>query len=248
MSVQPSAPPRLGERIVSLDKVSRAFGRVNAVNNVSLTVTRNETFALLGPNGSGKSTLLNMICGNIQPSLGDIRIGRHSIIKAASAAKSLLSYVPDESELYGHMTVREFLLFMAGIKGATEIAAADCVSKGVARLNLGSVLDNKIATLSRGFRQRVAIAQALLNEPEVILLDEPSNGLDPVQLRDWRVVMKELSNQATVIFTSHVLDDVVALANRVGLLVDGELRTIVSLERGTSRDDLEQLFFAALSA
>jgi ABC-2 type transport system ATP-binding protein len=242
-----SDQPRVGERIVSVDQVSRSFGRIRALSNVSLTITRNETFALLGPNGSGKSTLLDIICGNLQPSHGDVRIGDHSIIESAGAAKALLSYVPDESDLYGHMTVREFLVFMAGIKGVAEGELVERVSAGTERLNLGSVRNQKIATLSRGFRQRVAIAQALLNDPQVVLLDEPSNGLDPMQLRDWRHLMKTLSRQTTVIFTSHVLDDVMALAHRVGLLVNGELRTIVSLERGTSREDLEQLFFAALS-
>ena len=136
---------------------------------------------------------------------------------------------------------------MAGVKRLPRKSVGKRIERVVEQLALQSVFEDKIGQLSRGFRQRVAIAQALLNEPQVILLDEPTNGLDPVQIREWRQLMVTLSATCTVIFTSHVLDEVVAVADRVGLLVGGELRTIATLETGTTREELEALFFAALS-
>ena len=236
------------EHVVAVENASRFFGAIRAVSGVRLNITAGETFALLGPNGSGKSTLLRMMCGFLQPTHGDIKIGGHSILHAARKAQSMLSYVPDECELYARMRVREFLQFMAGIKLVPAPDIALRVKNTAQQLALESVLNTKIKNLSRGFRQRVAIAQALLNQPQVILLDEPTNGLDPVQIREWRALMKDLSRHSTVIFTSHVLDDVVALADRVGLLVDGELRSVAPLRPGTSRDELEEIFFAALSS
>ena len=234
------------EPIVSLEDVSRYFGTVKALDRISLEVSAGETFALLGPNGSGKSTLLRILSGYLRPSGGEIRLNGHSLIETRRLALSGISYVPDESELYGRMSVDEFLRFIAGIKCMPKRVVAGRISSVVQQLALAAVADKKIKTLSRGFRQRVAIAQALLNEPKLILLDEPTNGLDPVQLREWRALMKTLSAQCTVIFTSHVLDDVVALAGRVGLLVAGELHAVASLAEGTSREALETIFFNAL--
>ena len=235
------------EPIVSLDEVSRYFGTVKALERVSLEVAAGETFALLGPNGSGKSTLLRILSGYLKPSGGEIRINGYSLTENRHFALSGISYVPDESELYGRMSVSEFLRFIAGIKCMPKHTVAGRIAAVIQQLELKPVADKKIKVLSRGFRQRVAIAQALLNEPRLILLDEPTNGLDPVQIREWRELMKTLSAQCTVIFTSHVLDDVVALAGRVGLLVAGQLLSVASLTEGTSREALEKIFFDTLS-
>ncbi|MGR8947752.1 MAG: ABC transporter ATP-binding protein [Gammaproteobacteria bacterium] len=230
--------------VLKVDGVSRRFGSVQAVRGVSLHVDANEVVALLGPNGSGKSTLLRLMCGYLQPSTGDIQVGEVSIIKNPQLAKSYLSYVPDESELYGHMRVTQFLVFMAKLKQVRKNEIASRIDAVMEQLSLGKVSRQKINALSRGFRQRVGIAQALLNRPKVIFLDEPSNGLDLMQVQQWRKLMAELAAHSTIIFTSHVFDDVVTLADKVCLMADGEIFSDINIDGDLTRDKLESIFLA----
>ena len=214
--------------------LTRRYGRMEAVKDVSFSIPQKEVFALLGPNGSGKSTLLRMLCGYLQPSAGSVSILGHDLLNEPRHAKSAIGYVPDESSLYGHMEVQAFLRYMAALKNVPSTALQSRVRSVIERLALGEVLGKKIGALSRGYRQRVSIAQAIVNQPKIVFMDEPTNGLDPTQIRQWRQLMLDLAEDCTVIFTSHILDEVVAIADRVGLLVAGQLRAIESLSADTS--------------
>lgn len=238
------------KEVVNVVDVGRRFGNILAVSGVSFSVHQNEIFALLGPNGSGKSTLLRMLCGYLQPSAGDISILGCSLLQEPRDAKSVIGYVPDQGGLYLHQSVLRFLEFISGVKNIPLSERDARVGHVVAKLRLESVLDKKIAKLSRGYRQRVSLAQALLNQPQVILMDEPTNGLDPTQVRQWRELIKSIKQTCTIIFTSHVLDEVSALADRVGFLVDGRLVSVESLNRGAEKIllILDKGGFAALEA
>lgn len=230
----PSEQP-YDDNVVTVENLTRYFGTTAALESVSFKVKRGETFAILGPNGSGKSTLLRTLCGYLQASSGRVAIDGYDLFVAPRDAKSKIGYLPDESTLYRHMQVREFLHFMARLKRVKQADADDAVAATANKLSLGSVLNSRIGTLSRGYRQRVGIAQAIINNPAVILLDEPTNGLDPVQIREWRNLMRMLAVECTVIFTSHVLNEVSSLADRVALLVDGRLKSIETMAKTTDR-------------
>ncbi len=219
----------MAKEVVNVVGVDRRYGNNLAVSDVSFNVHENEIFALLGPNGSGKSTLLRMLCGFLQPSSGHISILGRSLLGEPRDAKSVIGYVPDQGGLYLHQSVRRFLEFVSGAKNIPVSECASRLDHVIEKLQLESVLDKKISTLSRGYRQRVSLAQALLNQPKLILMDEPTNGLDPMQIRQWRELMKSLKQSCTIVFTSHILDEVSALADRVGLLVNGKLVSVESL-------------------
>ena len=236
------------ESVLEAQAVSRSFGAVRAVDAVSLSVPADKIIALLGPNGSGKSTLLRMLCGYLQPSTGAIHIAGHSLIKKPSLAKSFISYVPDECELYEHMRVHQFLHFMGELKGVEKARMADRVDSVIDDLSLNEVVSRPIGELSRGYRQRVAIAQAMLSKPRIIFLDEPSNGLDLMQVYQWRELMEKISTRCAIVFTSHVFDDVVKLANQVCLLSKGKLLSKLDIDGSLSREKLESLFLSELAS
>ena len=235
------------ESILQAQSVSRRFGAIRAVDAVSFSVPATQVVALLGPNGSGKSTLLRMMCGYLQPTSGDIHIAGHSITQAPSLAKSCLSYVPDECELYEHMPVQQFLRFMGELKGVDKAHLGRRINEVIDDLSLAAVVKQQIGALSRGFRQRVAIAQALLSGPSILLLDEPSNGLDLMQVQQWYELMATISQRCAIVFTSHVFDDVVKLADQVCLLSNGKLINQLSIDSSLSRENLEELFLAELA-
>ncbi|MEM7467480.1 MAG: ABC transporter ATP-binding protein [Pseudomonadota bacterium] len=231
---------------ICLTNVSRRFGNHDAVRDISFDVPSGAAFALLGPNGSGKSTLLRLMSGYLQPSAGDISIGGTSLIKHPQIVKRQLAYVPDQSDLYGHMRVRQFLRFMAAVREIDRAEQDDIIEEVINDLALQDVSNRRIDELSRGFRQRVAIAQALLNKPQVLLLDEPSNGLDLVQHRQWRELMKSLQARCTLIFSSHTIGDVLSIATSVGLLAHGRLLHVTKIEGQVSREAIEARFIETL--
>ncbi len=165
--------------VLSLDRLSKRFGARLAVDAVSFEVQEREVFGLLGPNGSGKSTILRLVTGYLYPSSGTVRIAGIDVVRAARAARERIGYVPEDSPLYGHMRVVEYLGFMGRLRGITGRALDRAIDAAVERLALGSVRNVIIERLSRGYRQRVSLAQAVLHKPELLVLDEPSNGLDP---------------------------------------------------------------------
>src|SRR5262250_423307 len=209
--------------IIVADQLTKWFGPRLAVDHVSLQVEAGEVMGLLGPNGSGKTTILRILTGYLLPSSGMARIADLDVVDNALAARAQVGYVPEDVPLYGWMRVREFLGFMASLKGLGGRVATRTVEAVIERLDLGSVRRLLIGKLSRGYRQRVAIAQALLGDPALLILDEPTNGLDPRQIIEMRELIRSLGGERTIVVTSHILGEIERVADRVAILLAGRL-------------------------
>jgi ABC-2 type transport system ATP-binding protein len=203
--------------------VTKRYRSVTAVDRLDLCIRRGEVFCLFGPNGSGKTTFLRMLAGYISPSAGRITVAGHDVVRDGLAARGKIGYVPEAVPLYGHMRVDEFLRFMARLRGVAADAVDEAVERVIDLLVLGEVRHKPVRVLSRGFRQRTALAQALVHEPEVVVLDEPTNGLDPRQIIDMRRLIRSLAGHHTVLMSSHILSEIEKTADRAGLLLDGRL-------------------------
>jgi gliding motility-associated transport system ATP-binding protein len=227
--------------VIAVESVSKRYGRLTALDDVSLDIDRGEVLGLLGPNGSGKTTLIRLLTGYLTPSAGRLRVAGHDTLDAPMEVRRRIGYVPESVPLYAHMRVREFLGFMARLRGVAAGATADAVARAAARTSLTEVLPAPIRTLSRGYRQRVAIAQALVHDPEIVILDEPTNGLDPRQIIETRRLIQDLAGAHTVLVSSHILSEVEKVANRVAILLRGRLLAVRSL---ADTPDLEALFLS----
>src|SRR5438132_1632510 len=218
--------------LIVADKLTKWFGPRLAVDGVSLEVGGGEVMGLLGPNGSGKTTILRMLTGYLRPSAGTASVSGLDVVDEPLEARRRIGYVPEDVPLYDWMRVHEFLVFMARIKGVSGRAVENAVGSVIERFGLDSVVRLPIAKLSRGFRQRVAVAQALLNDPDVLILDEPTNGLDPRQIIEMRELIRSLAGTRTLLITSHILGEIQKVADRVAILLGGRLLATHSL-RGT---------------
>jgi ABC-2 type transport system ATP-binding protein len=212
--------------IIVAEQLTKWYGSRLAVDRVSLEVRAGEVLGLLGPNGSGKTTILRILTGYLHPSSGTVRIAGLDTVHDALAVKRLVGYVPENAPLYDGMRVREFLGLMARLKGVAGSDVATCVDQVHVRLDLEQVAGRQIGTLSKGFRQRVAIAQALLGTPDILVLDEPGNGLDPRQTIELRDLIRSLSGAFTVVVSSHILSEIERVADRAAILVAGHLLAI----------------------
>ena len=235
MNERGAAPAILAEA------VSKRYGSFTAVDGLDLSVRQGEVFCLFGPNGSGKTTFLRMLAGYTSPSTGRIVVAGHDVVRDGLAARRKIGYVPESVPLYHHMRVDEFLRFMAELRGVTASAVAAAVERVVQPLGLGEVLHKPIRVLSRGYRQRTALAQALLHEPEVVVLDEPTNGLDPRQIIEMRGLIRSLAGRHTVLMSSHILSEIEKTADRAGLLLNGRLLGVREIGDGA---DLESWFLS----
>lgn len=215
--------------VIVADNLTKYYGARLAVDGVSFDVRANEVMGLLGPNGSGKSTILRILTGYLRPTSGTASVAGHDVVSHGLEARGELGYVPEDVPLYTHMRVREFLEFMGRVRGVNGSRLPQAVDRAIERLSLGKVRDLLIAKLSRGYRQRVAIAQALLGEPKLLILDEPTNGLDPRQIIEVRELIRELSKDLSILVTSHILAEIERVAHRVAILLDGKLLTIHTL-------------------
>ena len=218
--------------IIVADQLTKWYGPRLAVEGVSLEVQAGEVMGLLGPNGSGKTTILRILTGYLRPSSGTARIAGLDIVDEALAVKRRVGYVPEDAPLYDAMRVREFLEFMARLKGLARDAVPTAVDAVCARLALVPVARLQIGKLSKGFRQRVAIGQALLGSPEVLILDEPGNGLDPRQIIEMRELIRSLAGSLTILVTSHILSEIERVADRVAILLVGRLLAVHALRAG----------------
>jgi ABC-2 type transport system ATP-binding protein len=219
--------------IVVVDRLVKRYGPRVAVRGVSFAIEEGEVIGLLGPNGSGKSTILRLLAGYLPPSSGNVRIDGIDVAADSLAARARVGYVPEDAPLYDGMRVREFLHFMAAIKGVVRHAVQGAVASAVEQLELGLVLAMPIGKLSRGYRQRVAIAQALLNDPPLLILDEPTNALDAYQVIAVRALVRSLAGRRTVLVASHVLTEIERVASRIMILVDGRLLTTDAMRKAS---------------
>jgi ABC-2 type transport system ATP-binding protein len=218
--------------IVVAHRLVKRYGPRLAVRDVSFSIAAGEVVGLLGPNGSGKSTIFRILTGFLPPSSGKALVAGHDVATESLALRREIGYVPEDAPLYDHMRVAEFLRFMAGIKGLGGATARRSIDGVIARLQLQRVAGMLIAKLSRGFRQRVALAQALLHEPKLLVLDEPTSGLDPSQVIALRELIRELAGGQTILIASHVLSEIERVASRVMILLDGNLLTPDALDHG----------------
>jgi ABC-2 type transport system ATP-binding protein len=228
--------------VIVANQLTKWYGPRLAVDHVSLEVQAGEVMGLLGPNGSGKTTILRILTGYLRPSSGSAHVAGLDIVNDSLRARARIGYVPEDVPLYGSMAVREFLLFMARLKGLAGAAAAGAAASAVERLALGDVRRVLIGKLSRGYRQRVAIAQALLGHPDLLIFDEPTNGLDPRQIIEVRELIRALANDMAILVTSHILVEIERVAQRVAILLDGRLLGVRAL--ADSIIGLEALFLS----
>ncbi len=223
MTVERAAPASTGAAVVARN-VSKRYGPVLALDDVSLDIAQGEVFCLLGPNGSGKTTFIRMLAGYLAPSHGALTLAGHDVTTDSLAARRKLGYVPESVPTYRHMRVDEFLRFMGRLRGLSTGEVGAAIERVAAMLMLGDVMRKPTRALSRGFRQRVGLAQALLHDPEIVILDEPTNGLDPRQIIEVRSLIRSLAPRHTVIMSSHILSEVEKTADRVAVLLGGKLR------------------------
>jgi len=213
----------MGELMIKARSLSKNFGSITAVDNLSFEVGSGEVLGFLGPNGAGKSTTMKMLTGFLSPSSGTATINGHDIITDSLAARRIIGYLPEGAPSYGEMTVRNFLEFIARVRGFTGRAAGTKAAEAIERLNLEQVPEQTIETLSKGYKRRVGLAQAILHDPQVLILDEPTDGLDPNQKHEVRHLIRDMSQEKIIIISTHVLEEVHALCNRAMIICDGKL-------------------------
>ncbi|GAA0712584.1 ABC transporter ATP-binding protein [Dokdonella soli] len=211
---------------LSLDHVSRRLAGRTVVHDLNLNVARGEVLGLLGVNGAGKTTTLRMIAGVLAPSAGAVRLGGADLYEQPELARRRIGYLPETPPLHAELTTAEFLRFCARLHGLARGAVPAAIDRTLERCALGDVRHRPMAALSKGFRQRVGLAQAILHDPELIVLDEPASGLDPVQALKLREIVRGLGEDHAVVLSTHVLPDVSACCDRVAILHQGELRHV----------------------
>jgi len=214
----------MGEHsLVEVADLHRRYGDVHAVQGLSFRLERGEVLGFLGPNGAGKTTTMQMICGVLAPSQGVVRIGGVDLLEDPIAAKRQLGYLPEQPPLYRELTVDEYLRHCAHLHGLRAPDAGAAMQEAKARCGLQDNGGRLIGNLSKGYQQRVGIAQAILHRPPVVVLDEPTVGLDPIQIREIRDLMSELGDEHGVILSTHILPEVQAVCDRVQILHEGRL-------------------------
>jgi ABC-2 type transport system ATP-binding protein len=209
--------------LITVKGVSKNFGRVKAVDNVSFEVRKGEILGFLGPNGAGKTTTMRILTCFLPPSEGTASVAGHDIFKEPVAVKRRIGYLPELPPLYPEMTVIDYLNFVARIKGLTGPRIKDRVETVVETCSVSEVLEQLIGKLSKGYRQRVGLAQALIHDPEVLILDEPTAGLDPKQIIETRELIKGLGGQHTIILSTHILPEVSMTCERVVIINKGRV-------------------------
>ncbi|PPD04651.1 MAG: ABC transporter ATP-binding protein [Methylobacter sp.] len=220
--------------LVEADCVSRFYNKQCAVNDISFSLKQGEVLGFLGPNGAGKTTTMQMLCGNLAPSAGQIKINGFDIVEQPVSAKRYLGYLPDTPPLYKELTVEEFLIYCAKLHGLGPGDIKTAVTHAQERCGLSGVSRRLIGNLSKGYQQRAGIAQAIVHNPPVIILDEPTVGLDPIQIREIRALIRELGQDHGVILSTHILSEVQESCTHVQIIHQGKLvlkETIAGLHR-----------------
>lgn len=212
--------------MIQVENITKKYGSFTAVDEINFEIEEGEIVGFLGPNGAGKSTTMNMITGFIEPTSGRIIIDGYDISKKPKKAKKQIGYMPEGVPLYGELTVKEFITYMAELKGVAHKEKKEMVEKVIENTGLKEVQNKLTRNLSRGYKQRVSMAGALVSNPKVIILDEPTVGLDPKQVTEIRALIKELGKDHTVILSSHILSEVSQICNRVIIINKGKIVAI----------------------
>lgn len=209
--------------MVEIENLRKTFGSIVAVDGVSFTVGKGEVLGFLGPNGAGKSTTMKMITGFLTPTSGTVRVCGYDVQDDALAAKTRIGYLPEGAPAYQDMTPASFLTFIGQMRGLGGDTLKRTVSETVEKVNLQSVLDQPIETLSKGFKRRVGLAQAILHDPEVLVLDEPTDGLDPNQKYEVRSLIRAMAQEKAIILSTHILEEVHAVCSRAIIIAKGKV-------------------------
>ena len=226
---------------VVADGICKRYGSIVALTDFDLVIRRGEIFGLLGPNGSGKTTFMRLLTGYLLPSAGRLELAGIDVVREPIEARRRIGYVPESVPAWRDMRVLEFLDFMARLRGIPKARLASAIDRVVELVALGSMAHRPVRTLSRGYRQRLGLAQALVHEPDVVILDEPTNGLDPRQIIEVRELIRSLASRHTVLLSSHILGEVGRIADRVGVLLEGRLRGVREI---AETPDLEDWFLS----
>lgn len=220
-----------GILLIEVRNLSKSYGDKKAVKSISFDVKKGEIMGLLGSNGAGKTTTMNMITGYISATGGSIRVNGTDVLEEPMKAKKMIGYLPEQPPLYTDMTVSEYLNFVYDLKKVKlNITKKDHIDDVMNTVNVADVKDRKIKNLSKGYRQRVGFAQALIGKPEVLILDEPTVGLDPNQIVEIREVIKSLKKEHTVIFSTHILSEASELCDRVAIMNNGSIAVVGKTE------------------
>ena len=214
---------------IAIENLSKSYGRIRALAEVGFTISPGEVIGLLGPNGAGKTTLMKILTGYLEPDAGEVRVHGVDVVADPLAAQRRIGYLPESAPLYGEMLVQEYLEMMAAMRGVPVERRRDRMREVIRATGLSDRVVQPIATLSKGYRQRVGIAQAIIHEPDVLILDEPTTGLDPAQIAEIRDLIVGLSKKSTVLLSTHILSEVEATCERVVVIMAGQLRADAKL-------------------
>jgi len=217
--------------MIVLEKLTKRFGALTAVDSISMAVGRGEVLGFLGPNGAGKSTTMKMVCGYLTPTSGTAKVQGNDVVREPMAVKAAIGYLPEGAPTYGDMTVRAFLRFIAQVRGFDGAEIDRRVDRARELTNLDEVFTRPVETLSKGFKRRVGLAQAILHDPEVLIMDEPTDGLDPNQKHQVRSLIKDMAADKAIIISTHILEEVQAVCTRAVIIAHGRL-----LADGTPED------------
>lgn len=230
--------------LIRVNNVTKKYGNFIAVEDINFQIEEGEIIGLLGPNGAGKSTTMNMITGYIEPSEGEIIIGGHDILKNPNKAKEQIGYMPESVPLYQDLTVKEFVGYMADLKKVSKTEKKEKVQEALEKTNLVEVSNKLIKNISRGYKQRVSLAGALVTNPKILILDEPTVGLDPKQITEIRELIKSLEGKHTIILSSHILSEVSQICKKVIIINKGKIVAIdtpQNLENKTNQGNIIKL-------
>src|ERR1041385_6463365 len=217
--------------MIRVQNLTKNFGPKVAVNGISVSVEKGEVLGFLGPNGAGKSTTMRMITGFIPPTAGAVTVGGFDIIENPIAAKRLVGYLPENAPSYTDMTVQGFLNFAAELRGFRRADKTRAIDRVVEMCFLGSVLHQSVETLSKGYRHRTCFAQSIIHDPQILILDEPTDGLDPNQKHEVRTLIRNMAQEKAIIFSTHILEEVEAVCSRAMIIDRGQI-----VANGTPQD------------
>lgn len=210
--------------MIQIDALSKSYGNIQALSNVTLQIQTGEIVGLLGPNGAGKTTLIKILTGYLQPDEGSATINGLDIIRETNEVQTIIGYLPENAPLYPELSVQEYLLMISDLREIPEEEQIQLISDAVHAVRLQDVLIRPIGQLSKGMRQRVGLAQAILHKPQILILDEPTVGLDPTQIIEIRELIRRLRKDSTILFSTHILPEVEALCDRVVIIMNGEIK------------------------
>ena len=233
--------------MIKTQHLSKNFDGIQAVDDLSFSVEPGEVLGFLGPNGAGKSTTMRMLAGFITPTAGTASICGHDVTREPIAARSALGYLPEGAPHYGEMTVGSFLDFIADLRGLEDAHRKLRLDYVIGRLQLDGVIAQTIDTLSKGFKRRVGLAQAIVHDPKVLILDEPTDGLDPLQKHEVRTLIGEIAKEKTIVISTHILEEVDAVCTRALIIARGKLvadDTPAGLKSRTPSGRLDDVFRA----